>query len=207
MFNDQVYHLGLKNVLPIYQLLNEQPSFLNSQLFENFKNQIAHKLMTVCTVYDEYPHIQYQGSSVICKAIATQLHKNLKEFYRRTKNVRYKEPRGKFVIPDRSFDIISPVAHDYYYQSIVYDTIKDLDTTGKTKVGDKIVFLNEKDDLWVRFRYRHLAEVMNKCNLEVKEVIKDSKKGRKVKADEMNLAQMADLIRHMPKVEEMMKNY
>ena len=69
------------------------------------------------------------------------------------------------------------------------------------------MFLNEKDDLWIRFRYRHLAEVMNKCNSEVKEVIKDSKKGRKVKADEMNLAQMADMIRNLPKVEEMMKNY
>lgn len=102
--------------------------------------------------------------------------------------MRPREPRGKLIIADRSFDLISPVAHDYYYQSIVYDTINNIDSSGKTKVGGKEVFLNEKDDLWARFRNRHLAEVMNKCNAEVKEVIKDSKKGRKVKADDMNLA-------------------
>lgn len=30
MFNDQVYHLGQRNVLPLYKLIREQPSFLNS---------------------------------------------------------------------------------------------------------------------------------------------------------------------------------
>ena len=48
---------------------------------------------------------------------------------------------------------------------------------------------------------------MNKVNKEAQAVIKDSKKGRNVNSDEMNLQQMADLIREMPKVEELMKNY
>jgi len=38
-------------------------------------------------------------------------------------------------------------------------------------------------------------------------VIKNSKKGGKVKTEEMNLQEMADMIREMPKVEELMKNY
>jgi hypothetical protein len=48
---------------------------------------------------------------------------------------------------------------------------------------------------------------MNKVNAEASAVIKDSKKGSKMKADEMNLQEMADMIREMPKVEELMKNY
>ena len=44
-------------------------------------------------------------------------------------------------------------------------------------------------------------------NAEVQEVIKDSKKGRKVDTAKMDLSQMADMIREMPKVEELMKNF
>ena len=69
-----------------------------------------------------------------------------------------------------------------------------------------MVYLNDKDELWVRFRNRHLAYVMNKVNQEAQDVIKNSKKGA-TNTDDMNLQQMADLIREMPKIEEMMKNY
>ena len=48
---------------------------------------------------------------------------------------------------------------------------------------------------------------MDRVNKEVQNVIKDSKKGRTAKPDEMSMEQMAALIRDMPKVEELMKNY
>jgi len=69
------------------------------------------------------------------------------------------------------------------------------------------VFLNDQDDLWVRFRNRHLAYVMDRVNSEAQAVIKDSKKGSSVNTDAMNLQQMADVLRELPKVEELMKNY
>jgi hypothetical protein len=48
---------------------------------------------------------------------------------------------------------------------------------------------------------------MAKVNGEAQAVIKDSKKGRSLKSDELNLQQMAELLREMPKVEELMKAY
>ena len=48
---------------------------------------------------------------------------------------------------------------------------------------------------------------MKNVNEEAKMVINDSKKGRSTDTSEMNLQQMAELIREMPKVEELMKNY
>lgn len=48
---------------------------------------------------------------------------------------------------------------------------------------------------------------MQKVNMEVKNVIEDSKKGRRVDTNKMDMSQMADLIREMPKVEELMKKY
>ena len=38
-------------------------------------------------------------------------------------------------------------------------------------------------------------------------MIKDSRKAGKRKTEEMNLQEMAELLRDMPKVEELMKNY
>jgi len=100
---------------------------------------------------------------------------------------------------------VSPVIHDYYYQNIVYDNF-NVGDNGKVKADNRIVYLNDQDELWVRFRNRHLAYVMNKVNQEAQAVIKNSKKGT-TNTDDMNLQQMADLIREMPKIEEMMKNY
>lgn len=102
--------------------------------------------------------------------------------------------------------MIAPVIHDYFYQNIVYDVLQVSDN-GKVKADNRNVHLNEQDDLWVRFRNRHLAYVMNKVNAEAQMVIKNSKKGRATKTDDMNLQQMAEMIREMPKVEELMKNY
>ena len=77
---------------------------------------------------------------------------------------------------------------------------------GKTKADNRQVYLNDKDDLWVRFRNKHLAYVMNTVNKETQEVIKDQKKSKR-KTDEMDMQEMAELLRDMPKVEELMKNY
>lgn len=47
---------------------------------------------------------------------------------------------------------------------------------------------------------------MNRVNAEAQATIKDQQKN-KVNADDMNLQEMADVLRNMPKVEELMKNY
>ena len=75
----------------------------------------ANKLLTVCTVYDEFPNIQFQGNSVMSQALAQYLHASLKEFWKRSKKVRPREPRAHLLILDRGSDIVSPVIHDYFY--------------------------------------------------------------------------------------------
>lgn len=206
MFNENVYHLNMKNTMPVFKILDDEPEFLKSSIFGRIRDEITHRLLTVCTVYNEFPYIQYQGSSQICHEIAGKLQSNLSTFYKRTKRIKPREPRATFLIVDRSIDIVSPVIHDYYYQNIVYDT-REVGENGKTKADNRVVYLNDQDDLWVRFRNQHLAFVMNTVNSETQQVIKDSKKGKVTNTDDMNLQEMAELLREMPKVEELMKNY
>ena len=64
--------------------------------------------------------------------------------------------------------------------------------------GTKMVVLNDQDDLWVRFRNKHIAEVHATLNTEVSEVAAESKKKTGRSTDDMNLQDMAEIIRSMP---------
>jgi syntaxin-binding protein 1 len=152
MFNDTVFTLDMRNIYPLFKLLDDDENFIRSPQMTKLIQETANKLLTVCTVYDELPNIMYQANSEFSKELAMKVHNSLKEFYKRSKKVRPREPRGNLLIVDRGFDIISPVMHDYFYQNIVYD-VKDVSDSGKTKADNRIVYLNEQDDLWVRYRY------------------------------------------------------
>jgi hypothetical protein len=41
-----------------------------------------------------------------------------------------RQPRGTLLILDRGFDLISPVIHDFFYQSLVYE-FKDVGDDGE----------------------------------------------------------------------------
>lgn len=81
---------------------------------------------------------------------------------------------------------------------------------GEVALGkQKLAFLNDQDDLWVRFRNKHIADVHATLNREVSAVAAESKRkaGGGKSTDEMSLQDMAEAIRSMPKYEEMMKKY
>jgi hypothetical protein len=73
--------------------------------------------------------------------------------------------------------------------------------------GKKMVFLNDQDEIWSRFRNKHIAEVHATINKEVSSVVAESKKRTVKSTEEMSLSDMAEIIRSNPKNEEMMKRY
>jgi hypothetical protein len=118
-----------------------------------------------------------------------------------------RDPRGSMIILDRGFDLIAPVTHDFFYESNTYE-FRDVNDEGEVKIDGKTAHLNDSDDLWVRFRNKHIAEVLKILNEEVLSVVNESKKSAESKkSDEMTLEEMANIIRSMPKYEEMMKKY
>ena len=54
-----------------------------------------------------------------------------------------KEPRGSLLIVDRTFDLISPVVHDFFYQTNVVDIKDGVAADGLVKVDNKPVYLND----------------------------------------------------------------
>ena len=55
-----------------------------------------------------------------------------------------REPRGTLLILDRSFDLVAPIVHDYYYQCNVADYKDGLGPNGSFKMdNNKTVYLND----------------------------------------------------------------
>ncbi len=87
----------------------------------------------MCSVMGEKPFIQYQADSHISKDVAASVDKKLEYLYNYTSQsdtkkkkgkkakdenemqLAYREPRGTLVIIDRTFDLITPLIHDYQY--------------------------------------------------------------------------------------------
>ena len=121
-------------------------------------HEMANRLFTVCAIHSEYPFIQYQGSSEFSRLLAQTLHELFEEFYAKDmKSV--KEPRGSILILDRSFDLIAPVQHDFFYQTNVNDLKEGFGLDKKEiKLDGKPVSLTDQDEMWVKLKNMHALD-------------------------------------------------
>ena len=65
---------------------------------------------------------------------------------------------------DRTFDLISPVVHDFFYGTNLCDVKDGLSKDGTAKVENKNVQLSDQDELWVQLRSMHFLEALNYVN-------------------------------------------
>jgi syntaxin-binding protein 1 len=120
MFEDNIFTL---NRPESFYLFNTD---LNDVRTNSFLESLGYQLFTVCSILLEKPYIQFQGNSVFSESVAKFVKSNCDEFYDRLKAIekkdKFRTPRARLIILDRSFDLCSPVQHDFAYQSLVYDT-------------------------------------------------------------------------------------
>ena len=79
------------------------------------------------------------------------------------------------LILDRTFDLISPVVHDFFYQTGVADYKDGFGKDGEVKVDNKVILLNDQDELWCRLRNMHCVEAYEIVNQEVAKIVSSSK--------------------------------
>jgi syntaxin-binding protein 1 len=117
--------------------LIESKQGIDSPPIQHLLDELCHRLFTVCSVFMEYPWVQYQGTSPFAKSLAIKLNSYLNKFYttQAKEKIKIKEPRGTLLICDRSIDLLSPVLHDFHYQSLVYE-FKDVGDEGEVMVGE-----------------------------------------------------------------------
>ncbi|GAX09355.1 syntaxin-binding protein 1 [Fistulifera solaris] len=187
--------------------------------------KIADRLVTVCGTLNEYPHIRYKQSSTMSSSLAQIFHRKMDDFVAQNPNWWYHggpkkgagaaKERGTLLLLDRADDALTPLMHDFYYQSMVRDllpmdgdriTFKDESVDDPNKTEDKDVLLDEKDKLWVEIRGFHIAQVIHTLSERIREMVNSSAGsafGGKSKGD-MTLAQMAAAMKALPEYKEVM---
>lgn len=119
-FEDNIFTLNQPEAFYLYNT-----NMSDTQTTEYIDN-MSYKLFTVCTILLEKPYIQFQSESQFAGVVARNVNTYLGDFYEKLKKTegkdKYKNPRARLIILDRSFDIVAPTQHDFSYQSLVYDT-------------------------------------------------------------------------------------
>lgn len=190
--------------------------------------QIAEKLVTVCATLNEYPHIRYRQSSAICTSLANLFHLKMDEFVSLNPSWWYhggssksqqaaRRERGSLLLLDRADDCLTPLLHDFTYQSMVHDLLKlDGDritfqaekTDDPTKSEAKDVLLDERDSVWVELRGKHIAAVIELLSERIREIMNSStgstlaKKGGS--GGNMSLSEMATALKALPEYREIL---
>eukprot|EP00344_Euplotes_crassus_P010731 CAMPEP_0197000166 /NCGR_PEP_ID=MMETSP1380-20130617/5172_1 /TAXON_ID=5936 /ORGANISM="Euplotes crassus, Strain CT5" /LENGTH=495 /DNA_ID=CAMNT_0042417361 /DNA_START=399 /DNA_END=1886 /DNA_ORIENTATION=- len=180
LFEDNIFTL---NKPEAFYLFNSE---LNDIRTTSLLEVIGYQLFTVCSILLEKPYIQYQSDSKFAKTLAEFVKSNSDEFYERLKESergdKSRNPRAKLIIVDRSFDLIAPIQHDFSYQTLVYDTNesegekKVLDVTSDVDEDISMkVELDETDEIWMKFKAKHLAETLTSLSSEISNFVDNDK--------------------------------
>uniref|UniRef100_A0A8C9TN92 Syntaxin binding protein 3 n=1 Tax=Scleropages formosus TaxID=113540 RepID=A0A8C9TN92_SCLFO len=109
-----------------------------------------------------------------------------------------KKTQAQLLIVERGFDPATPILHELTYQAMAYDLLQITNDTYKYKAKDgseKEALLNEDDELWVRLRHMHIADVSEQIPKLVKEISANKKQqdGKNV-----TISGLSQLMRKMP---------
>jgi syntaxin-binding protein 1 len=189
---------------------------------------IAEQLITVCATLNEYPYVRYRQSSGIASSLASLFHLKMEEFVAsnpswwfhgsgKSPNKLMERERSSILLLDRANDCLTPLMHDFTYQSMVQDllnvqgdkiTYKAETVDNPDVTEDKDVLLNDKDKLWVEIRGKHIAQVIEVLSQRIQSVVNSSTGNalgnKSSEGGQMSLSQMASALKDLPEYREIM---
>ncbi|ROL53987.1 Syntaxin-binding protein 3 [Anabarilius grahami] len=175
----------------------------NSQDRDQTLEMIADQIVTLCATLDEYPGVRYKKDSALGygKQLAELVDNKLVRHYELDDNSKNKgKTPAQLLIVDRALDPVSPILHELTYQAMAYDLISMKDNTYEYKSKDgskKEALLNEEDELWVKLRHMHIAEVTERIPKLVKDI--SASQNEKQKADgKITIGALSQLMKKMP---------
>jgi syntaxin-binding protein 1 len=120
--------------------------------------------------------------------------------------------QGTLLLLDRTEDSVSPALHFCTYQALVNDLLNVRDgnvITIKAKDKEKEVLLNEKDELWVKFRHMHIADVLGGLSEYLDSIKARNPQAVKVAsgADGTTIQDMSKFVKAMPEYQAQLDVY
>ncbi|XP_057285107.1 syntaxin-binding protein 3 [Pezoporus wallicus] len=159
---------------------------------------MAEQIVTLCATLDENPGVRYKSgpSDKACK-LAELVEKNLENYYKTDEKSQIKaKTHSQLIIIDRGFDPVSTVLHELTFQAMAYDLLPIENDTYKYKTEGKEreAILEEDDELWVKIRHQHIADVIE----EIPKLFKEASSKRKVAEGKVSISALTQLMKKMP---------
>uniref|UniRef100_A0A8C6VQ92 Syntaxin binding protein 3 n=1 Tax=Naja naja TaxID=35670 RepID=A0A8C6VQ92_NAJNA len=144
---------------------------------DNVMEQIAEQIVTLCATLEENPGVRYKNKPLDnASKLAQLVEKKLENYYKIDERGQVKgKTNSQLLIIDRGFDSVSTVLHELTFQAMAYDLLPIENDTYKYKTDvangkEREAILEEDDDLWVKIRHKHIADVLEEIPKLMKEV-------------------------------------
>ncbi|XP_075364325.1 syntaxin-binding protein 3 isoform X2 [Mycteria americana] len=162
---------------------------------------MAEQIVTLCATLDENPGVRYKsGPSDKASKLAQLVEKNLENYYKTDEKSQIKaKTHSQLIIIDRGFDPVSTVLHELTFQAMAYDLLPIENDTYKYKTEgpagkEREAILEEDDELWVKIRHKHIADVIE----EIPKLLKEVSSKRKATEGKLSISALAQLMKKMP---------
>ncbi|XP_071292174.1 syntaxin-binding protein 3 isoform X4 [Agelaius tricolor] len=162
---------------------------------------MAEQIVTLCATLDENPGVRYKsGPSDRASKLAQLVEKSLENYYKTDERSQIKaKTHSQLIIIDRGFDPVSTVLHELTFQAMAYDLLPIENDTYKYKTEgsggkEKEAILEEDDDLWVKMRHKHIADVIE----EIPKLLKDASSKTKAADGKLSISALSQLMKKMP---------
>ncbi|XP_042319222.1 syntaxin-binding protein 3 [Sceloporus undulatus] len=163
--------------------------------------QIAEQIVTLCATLEENPGVRYKSKPLDnASKLAQLVEKKLENYYKMDERGQVKgKTHSQLLIIDRGFDPVSTVLHELTFQAMAYDLLPIENDTYKYKTEgasgkEREAILEEDDDLWVKIRHKHIADVLE----EIPKLMKEVSSKRKATEGKLSLSNLAQLMKKMP---------
>ncbi|XP_054240585.1 syntaxin-binding protein 3 isoform X2 [Indicator indicator] len=162
---------------------------------------MAEQIVTLCATLDENPGVRYKsGPSDKASKLAQLVEKNLEDYYKTDEKSQIKtKTHSQLIIIDRGFDPVSTVLHELTFQAMAYDLLPIENDTYKYKTEgsagkEQEAVLEEDDELWVKMRHKHIADVIE----EIPKLLKEVSAKKKAAEGKLSISALAQLMKKMP---------
>ncbi|XP_040263363.1 syntaxin-binding protein 3 [Bufo bufo] len=164
---------------------------------------IAQQIVTLCATLDENPGVRYKRDPMDnAEDLANLVEEKLVHYYQTDERNQCKEKsQSQLLILDRGFDPVSTVLHELTFQAMIYDVLPIEDDVYKYRPDgatskDKDGRLDESDELWVKIRHRHIADVLE----EIPKLVKEISSTKKETEGKLSISNLSNLMKKMPHI-------